>query len=215
MITSACRILPLHLKSVSGAYSRVRSAMVMRNRATMHSNTHSLQSQKMEANMKTHDITIDEKEIQATNMQYEGTLEIKDSDFGKGLFALRDFHEGDLVMSATAKQVTSTKNSHTVQTSWKSHALMDLPASLINHKCSANVGVKDNLKDCFDWYAMTHIPKGEELFADYETFEYEIQGFKCSCGSPVCRGTLRGFGLHKEQVLKQYDGIYIASYLKE
>ena len=166
-------------------------------------------------NMKAHDIQIRQEDIQSTNEQYRGILEIKPSTYGKGLFALQDFHLGDFIMSATAQQITPTKNSHTVQTGFRTHALMDLPASLINHKCSANVGAQDNMKGGYDWYAMTDIAKGEELFADYETFEYEIDGFDCSCGSPVCRGTLQGFRGHQEQLLKQYDEKYIASYLKE
>ena len=195
----------------SGAHLHFRSSIAMVDRL-MHGN---VSLQQMDSNMKAHDVVVGEEDIQAANRRYKGILEIKESDFGRGLFALRDFHVGELIMSATATQVTENKNSHTVQTGWNSHALMDLPASMINHNCSANVGIKDNTKGCYDWFAMTKISKGEELLADYETFENEIEGFNCSCGSPVCRNVLLGFSVHKEQLLDQYDEKYIAAYLKQ
>ena len=165
--------------------------------------------------MKFHDFIADEKVIQAANKRHEGILEVKDSQYGKGVFALRNFRKGDMVVAATAVHATSVKDSHTVQTNWNSHALMDVPATLINHSCSANVGPKDNDKGCYDWYAMKAILKGEEFFSDYESFENEIEGFDCACGTPECRGTLGGFSVHGEQLLKQYGNEYIASYLKE
>ena len=165
--------------------------------------------------MKFHDFTASEKEIQAANKRYEGVLEVKDSEYGKGVFALRNFQKGDLVVTATAVRTISVKDSHTVQIDWNTHSLMDVPATLINHSCSANVGPKNNHKGCYDWYAVKPISKGEEIYSDYESFENEIEGFDCSCGTPECRGTLKGFSGHGEQVLNQYGNEYIASYLKK
>jgi len=164
--------------------------------------------------MKSHDFTADEEDIRAANERYAGIVEVRESRYGKGVFARRDFRRGERIVSATAR-VAAAKDSHTVQTGFDAHALMDVPATLINHSCAANAGPKDNDRGCYDWYATKPIAAGEEICIDYESFEYEIEGFACSCGAPECRGTLKGFRVHGDQVLKQYGAQYVASYLTE
>ena len=201
MMTSTKFLLPRQLKSVSGAFSRARASIVTKSRTI--NVTSSLYSAQVSEDqiMKIHDYTADKNEIEAANKRYRGILEVKDSKYGRGVFALRDFRRGDMVVSANAVYATNDKDSHTVQTDWDAHALMDVPATLINHSCSANVGPKDNEKGCYDWHAMKSISKGEELFSDYESFENKIEGFDCSCGTPECRGTLGGFSVHGDQLL--------------
>lgn len=164
--------------------------------------------------MKSHDFTANNEDVLAANERHAGIVEVRESRYGKGVFALRDFRRGELVVPATAR-AAAAKDSHTVQTGFHAHALMDVPATLLNHSCVANAGPKDNDRGCYDWYAMKTIAKGEEIFIDYESFEYEIEGFTCSCGRPKCRGILGGFRVHGDQVLKQYGVKYIASYLRE
>ena len=214
--------LPRHLKQVTSAISRSRSFTLTPVVLVQHRGIHvtypdrqSTLEVEREPTMKFHDYVADSEDIQKANQQYKGIVEIKDTTYGKGVFALREFQKGDLVVSGTALYSTDQKTSHTVQTGWNSHVQMNSPATLINHSCSANVGPKDNDNGCYDWYAMKDISKGEELFSDYESFEYEIEGFDCSCGTPACRGTLGGFRVHGDQVLQQYGDEYIASYLKE
>ena len=165
--------------------------------------------------VKHHDYVLGEDEIRDANEQYKNKIEIQERDrFGRGLFAQTSFQEGDLVMSSRAVKITETKDSHTLQNNWKSHIVMDLPAIMINHKCEANVGLKDNVRTgSYDFFALTDIEKDEELYLDYETAEYEIDGFQCSCGSDLCRHTLKGFKYHGGVVKQQYGEEFISSYL--
>ena len=92
---------------------------------------------------------------------------------------------------------------------------MDLPATLINHSCDANVGIRDNDLGAYDFFALTDIVEGEELVWDYNASEWEISTpFQCACGSPRCRGRLRGFKHDGEHIRDAYGPFY-ASYLKK
>eukprot|EP00934_Nitzschia_sp_Nitz4_P005570 Nitzschia sp. Nitz4//scaffold205_size38804//21464//22485//NITZ4_007645-RA/size38804-snap-gene-0.8-mRNA-1//1//CDS//3329541516//5560//frame0 len=129
-------------------------------------------------------------DITNCNKEYEGILQIQNmGSRGLGLVSQRKFEAGDLVMSAKALSVADKPDSHSVQKDWNKHVTMDLPAILINHSCTANVGIKDN-DEVFDFFAIKTIENGEELTWDYEASEYEISGtFPCECGSPACRGS--------------------------
>lgn len=128
--------------------------------------------------------------------------------------ALTTFQPGDLVMRGTAIAASPMQSSHSVQVDWNWHAEMDLPAAFINHICNqANVGVRPNDVGAYDFYALHRVDEGQELLWDYETTEYQIKAFSCLCGSSTCRGELKGFQAHKEQVMKAYGKHFIAPYL--
>ncbi|KAG7367410.1 nuclear protein SET [Nitzschia inconspicua] len=120
--------------------------------------------------------------------------------------------------SATDQQqdesMTSRRGSHTIQTGWTTHVVMDLPAILINHSCHANVGIRENNMGAYDFIALGDLQMGEEVLWDYETSEYYIHGqFQCSCGAPNCRGTLKGFHANGKEVMQLYGKDFIAPYL--
>lgn len=164
--------------------------------------------------IKPHDLITDESDVSKVNQEYLGRLEIKDTKYGRGLFALRDYTYGEHVMTGRALDVTSNRCSHSVQTDWDKHALMNFPAVMINHSCDANVGIQDNSEGAYDYIALNIIASGEELLWDYETSEFEIENFTCFCGTPICRRKLRGFRYHGEAVRKNYGEDFIAGYLK-
>ncbi|VEU36592.1 unnamed protein product [Pseudo-nitzschia multistriata] len=164
----------------------------------------------------------------ACNRKYRGILKIRESSSGKGLglFATKDFAIGDLVMSSRPVVTTKERSSHTVQIDWDRHILMDLPATLVNHSCDANLGIQNNsngVRDeddgeeyfgAYDFYAIHPIREGEELTWDYETSEWELSTFfQCTCGSTKCRGFLRGFKQNADMI-RQQNGEYHAAYLK-
>jgi SET domain-containing protein len=61
----------------------------------------------------------------------------------------------------------------------------------INHSCDPNVAFTP---DGMGYFALKDIAKGDELFADYATHEYDAGwSVKCLCGSSKCRGQLTGF----------------------
>mmetsp|Transcript_1800 Transcript_1800/g.3201 ORF Transcript_1800/g.3201 Transcript_1800/m.3201 type:complete len:225 (-) Transcript_1800:430-1104(-) len=153
-------------------------------------------------------------EIDDANERYRGILKINGTPLGYGLEASRSFREGDKVMSSKALEVTPI-GSHTVQTGWNRHVLIDLPARFVNHSCDANLGIKDNIGGAYDFFALKQIDEGSELLWDYETSEYEIGSFEtCLCGSQRCRGSLGGFKKHGDQIKNLY-GEHVADYLKE
>jgi len=153
-------------------------------------------------------------EIDNANERYDGILIINKTTLGYGLESLRSFHEGDKVMSSKALEVTP-RDSHTVQTGWDRHVLIDLPARFVNHSCDANLGIRDNKNGAYDFFALRDIREGSELLWDYEASEYEIGSFEtCLCASQRCRKSLGGFKKHGDQVKSCY-GEYVADYLKE
>jgi len=118
-------------------------------------------------------------------------------------------------MSSKPALITDAKDSHTVQIDWDRHVLMKPPAVLINHSCNANTGIQNNSESgSYDFFALIPIEKGEELTWDYEASEWDLSTpFSCNCGSPNCRGKIRGFKYHGDIIREQY-GEYYADYLK-
>lgn len=154
-------------------------------------------------------------EIQQANARKDRKVEIRETDGrGWGIFALNAFLKGDVVIAARAMGESSFQGTHTIQTDWKRHVYMDLPATMLNHVCSrANVGVRPNEMGAYDFVAMRDIEKDEEVVMDYESTEYEIESFTCMCGAPKCRGVLQGFNVHGKEVLKAYGEENVAPYL--
>jgi hypothetical protein len=155
-------------------------------------------------------------EIEEANARYDGkaVIRLTADQRGWGLFALTTFQKGDFVMRGTAVKQSSIQTKHSLQLDWNWHVEMDLPSRFINHIChDANVGVRPNEVGAYDFYALGQIDKDQELLWDYETTEYQIEGFPCSCGSSKCRGELKGFKAHKEQVMEAYGEDFIAPYL--
>ena len=149
-------------------------------------------------------------------------IEIKATDDGRGrgLYAIRPIPKDTLVMSGKVIDTTSTRGSHTIQTDWNTHVIMNEPAVLVNHSCdsleSVNVGIKPNEWGAYNFYALRQISNGEEILWDYETSESEIVGVdSCGCGSKYCRNQLHGFvhSKHQKLLLETYGKQYIAPYL--
>lgn len=59
----------------------------------------------------------------------------------------------------------------------------------MNHSCDPNCEIRGR-----DVVALRPIAEGEEITYDYATTEEEMaEPFRCGCGSPHCRGEIRGF----------------------
>lgn len=159
------------------------------------------------------------EEVQDANARYQGRISLRQvPEKGWGVFATKGFASGDLVMRSRPLEVLGQPNSHSVQISWKKHVMMDLPARFVNHICGlANVGVKLNDETgSYDFLAIRNIQSDEEILWDYETSEFEISHhFTCLCGSPSCRGILKGYRFSKTDVLKAYGEEFVAPYLTE
>jgi hypothetical protein len=158
---------------------------------------------------------MEQEQIKQANEAYHGIVEIAVSgDRGWGVFASRDLVEGERLIKITPFSFTDTPNQHSIQIDWKKHMNVDIPARFVNHCCNeANVGIKIR-DEAADFYALRGIDAGDELLWDYETTEYCVsENFPCNCGSSRCRGTIRGYYAHGNQVMEAYGPDFIAPYL--
>jgi hypothetical protein len=155
------------------------------------------------------------KQVEEANAAHSGRIEIRPTEErGWGLIALRDFDEGEFLMRGNVLERKTEPDSHSLQTGFDEHTIIDLPARFINHRCNdANVGVQLSEETWFEFYAIRKIPKEAELLWDYETTEFELSSpFECTCGEN-CRGKVRGFRHHSQQVLESYGPNFVAPYL--
>ena len=158
-------------------------------------------------------------------LRCSGQLQIKKVNPDQwGVFAHRPYTKGSIVISSNLAADTNQPNpkatscSHSIQTNFNEHILMDLPAQFLNHSCDPNIGVAVKLNEAgsYDFVALRDIQEGEEVRFDYETTEYEVGAFEdCMCGADICRGTIKGFKYNKGVILEKYGGKNISAYLME
>lgn len=113
---------------------------------------------------------------------------------GKGLFAARDFKEGEIVVRwdishrltpEELKKLPETEKRYVVFFKGK-YILMQSPAKYVNHSCDANTRV-----GIFCDIAKRDIKEGEEITADYSETMDIGEFMKCLCKSKNCRGIIR------------------------
>ena len=142
-----------------------------------------------------------------------------------GLFAKRNIHQGDLVMSEEAKPKCIVSKAHAshafaddreewfincatpigedVYTVW-SHDVEEWKR--FNHSCEPNVWYSGHGQTVV---ARRDIKRGEELTIDYSTLlaDMEVE-FECKCGESVCRKKYTSQDYRKEELVKKYEGHY-------
>ncbi len=134
-------------------------------------------------------------------MTFEG-VEVRSSGaLGNGVFAVRDFSKGDIVMRGIVDKVIEERGEHTF-TIHGVHVVLKGPACVINHSCDPNTMHVFNDSGTFDFIARRDIAAGDQLTHDTSAYEYEVEAFSqaCLCGSSKCRGEVKGWkDLTKEQ----------------
>jgi hypothetical protein len=76
---------------------------------------------------------------------------------------------------------------------------------LINHSCDPNGW----MADAYTLEARRDIPRGEEITVDIAMFEHDedaVTDWSCNCGSPMCRGRIKGMDWRREDLQKRYEG---------
>lgn len=104
----------------------------------------------------------------------------------KGVFANRDFKEGEIVLKWKPKILTK-KQANELTLNDKNYLfiennkyyLLQSPEKFVNHSCEANTQVNN-----FSDVATRKIKKGEEITSCYPN--KDIKDFKCKCGSKKC-----------------------------
>ena len=119
-------------------------------------------------------------------------VEVRDSCIaGQGVFALRSFSAGEVVLSwdvsrrvsaQAAALLSDDEKRYLTPLDDRSFIVMQPPACRVNHSCDANTAVRD-----FRDVALREIRAGEEITSDYAA-DLSGPGFACRCGSPRCRG---------------------------
>lgn len=106
---------------------------------------------------------------------------------GKGVFALRDFKKGEVVLKWSPKSIikdhiekmSTSKKKYILQVGRK-YFLMQAPEKYVNYSCEPNTNTK-NLCDI----AVRNIKKGEEIASNYGGESQD--DFLCKCGSKKCK----------------------------
>lgn len=116
---------------------------------------------------------------------------------GKGVFAVKDFMEGERIYSFKKGKVVSGSELQNVPEGEKRYLdrisdnnefeIIEPPARYVNHSCNPNVTERGRIA-----YALKDIKKGEEITIDYDKIAYLEKAFECHCNSENCRGFVRG-----------------------
>jgi uncharacterized protein len=146
---------------------------------------------------------------------------------GKGIFALRDFKEGETILYITG-DVIETENpsefpeeitEHWAPLGKKGNKYRfikpESPWMYMNHSCDSNAGIINDRK----LIASKEIKNGEEVTTDYSALDIEslTQGktqlmMECKCGSKNCRKVITTFNRldkkHQER-LKRFLNPYL------
>lgn len=142
---------------------------------------------------------------------------------GKGVYALRDFSPGTLVLTIDDSHIVTdetqlTPEQHEFDLDYVAGKtiLMQEPEKYINHSCDPNVYVRTRA-GVRHVFALRKITRGDEI-----TYDYAVNGdndgtFLCHCGANICRGIYQGnfFLLPRERqryYLPYLDGWFVEKY---
>lgn len=121
-------------------------------------------------------------------------VEVKGSAVhGSGVYALRRFHKGDVVLRwDTSQRVAREEGASYAEANGvylhpydqESCIVVQSPERYVNHSCDNNTEVVD-----FSDVAIRDIAAGEEITSNYETDGAGLT-FQCRCGSLHCRAAI-------------------------
>lgn len=115
----------------------------------------------------------------------------KSSIHGLGLYALRDFRAGEVVLRWSLSRIISKDELDSLPEDERKYThpfdaerllIVQSPERYVNHSCDNNTEVRN-----FCDVALRNIASGEEVTSNYSTDESDSK-FNCSCGAENCRG---------------------------
>jgi len=133
--------------------------------------------------------------------------------YGKGIFAGREFHEGDKILDFSGPVIHRSQlpipilpeNDYYLQIGedlflGPSGQLDDF----VNHSCDPNAGVVVQFNSAI-LRAIRNIKRGEEILFDYSTtMDNAPCEIDCRCKSPACQGRIQNFLLLPVPVQQKY-----------
>jgi SET domain-containing protein len=137
---------------------------------------------------------------------------------GKGLFAKKKIHRGEILFVAKGRIISHRYDRHHhIGPRWIAMAprkwlspYRDNPLWYLNHSCSPNVG-RRGLRTMV---AMKTIQKDEEITLDYSTTEEDpYWRMQCHCHHENCRETIRAIQFLPEKLFKKYRA-YLPQFLQ-
>ena len=113
---------------------------------------------------------------------------------GIGVFAGRDYKEGEIVLKWDTSYILSKEEFNKMSREEKRHitflnkkyVFMQPPERYVNHSCNPNTIGKD-----FCDIANRDIKKGEEITSDYSDYADEGLSFECNCKGKNCKGFVK------------------------
>lgn len=140
-------------------------------------------------------------------------IEIRESRFGKGLFASQNIPAGVSLCSINGKHISfketlllGERESHSIQIGNDEYILCEPLFLYSNHSCNPNCAINSNL----ELFTLKDINTGEELFWDYSTSMLERHWtMNCFCGSKNCRRLITDFDLLPLELQEDYLRINI------
>ncbi|MFA6287459.1 MAG: SET domain-containing protein-lysine N-methyltransferase [Opitutaceae bacterium] len=136
---------------------------------------------------------------------------VSDCDLGRGLFAARDYDEGEFIFRFTGPVIDFAQvvakgetEGNALQIGPRSYLDLEAPHVFTNHSCEPNAGVRDDT----DMYALRKIRKDAEIRFDYSTTMSEGRWtMACLCGTESCRGVVGDFHALPDEVQRRYIGL--------
>lgn len=134
-------------------------------------------------------------------------IRIGDCDVGRGVFADEPIAAGTEILLFTGPLLTLNEvrsrgdlAANALQIGIDRYLYLDEPGRLINHSCTPNAGVRDDLRVV----ALRDIGVGEEIRFDYSTTVSDGWTMPCRCGSRGCRGLVVAFQLLPQPLRQSY-----------
>jgi SET domain-containing protein len=136
------------------------------------------------------------------------SLEVRETQSGKGLFAKRDIPAGTTLLKIEGKELSFAEcvalgdnESYCLQIDIRKYILPHFPFFLSNHSCEPNCGIEPNLL----FVTLRNIEAGEELRWDYSTSMLErYWTMECHCGAVTCRKEVDDFDTLPEGLQSKY-----------
>lgn len=155
-------------------------------------------------------------------------LEVKDVEYGRGVFANAPFKKDELLMMFGGYILTRNEEEKLPE-EIRDVAIQVAPdfvlgiintgelsyTDCVNHSCSPNSGIRGQIS----LVAMRDIQKGEEITFDYGTVLYRIDGapeykLECLCGSTNCRKVITQSDWKIPELQQRYKG-YFPYYIED
>lgn len=146
------------------------------------------------------------------------TLKTKETEHGKGVFALKNFKNGETIFEFKGKKFTYNELPYPYDSVTDHYVQIDKNLYMgpsgetddfFNHSCNPNSGLKiDNEKVTL--VAIKNINIGDEITWDYSTtMDEDDWEMNCLCGSQNCRGKIRDFKFLNKDIQQKYMGLGI------